>query len=446
MAITDGFTTDGSPSLLIGQQGRWRNRRSPAIRTLAAAGIRAGDVVVCSPTSRAAVARPGCRRPLPVPAVPELSRDPMRDRLQVTLGASYTLARELGGGGMSRVYVAREEALGRDVVVKVLAPELAEGLSAERFAREIRLAAALQDPHIVPVLAAGVTGEGLPYYTMPFVRGQSLRARLAAGPVPPAEAVAVLRAVAEALEYAHAQGVVHRDVKPENVLLSGRTAVVTDFGIAKALQASRSQAPGGPGAAGGGTLTQLGTSLGTPAYMAPEQAVGDAVDARADLYAWGVVAYELLAGRHPFAGKTSSQQLIAAHLAEAPAPLATAAPGVPAPLAALVMRTLAKDPADRPSSATDVLAALDAAASAPGDAHSGAQPARPPRRRARRWAARALGAAGVLAAALWGCARSASARSAPCSPPAPCGPTTPSSWPTSPRPATAPSAGPSRRA
>jgi serine/threonine-protein kinase len=156
---------------------------------------------------------------------------------------------------------------------------------------------------------------------MPYVRGESLRARLTAGAVPQAEAVAVLRAVAEALEYAHAQGVVHRDIKPENVLLSGRTAVVTDFGIAKALQASRTQAPGGPADVAGG-LTQLGTSLGTPAYMAPEQAAADpATDHRADLYAWGVVAYELLAGRHPFAGRTSPQQLMAAHFGEVPAPL-----------------------------------------------------------------------------------------------------------------------------
>jgi serine/threonine-protein kinase len=293
----------------------------------------------------------------------------------VTLGDGYTLGRELGGGGMSRVFVAREEALGRDVVVKVLAPALAEGLSAERFAREIRLAAGLQEPHIVPVLAAGVTAEGLPWYSMPYVRGESLRARLAVGAVPQAEAIAVLRAVAEALEYAHAQGVVHRDIKPENVLLSGRTAVVTDFGIAKALQASRTQAPGGPAGAADG-LTQLGTSLGTPAYMAPEQAAGDpATDHRADLYAWGVVAYELLAGRHPFAGKTSPQQLMAAHFTEVPAPLPT--PPVPAGLAALVTRCLAKDPNERPASAGAVLAALDdmpgpAAPTAGGASASGA--------------------------------------------------------------------------
>jgi serine/threonine-protein kinase len=175
----------------------------------------------------------------------------LRDQLQASLGAAYTLERELGGGGMSRVFVAREEALAREVVVKVLAPELAAGLSAERFAREIKLAAALQDPHIVPVHTAGVTTEGLPYYTMPFVRGESLRTRLARGPVALGEATVILRDVAAALEYAHERGIVHRDIKPENVLLSGRTAVVTDFGIAKALAASKTQAPDGCRAARG---------------------------------------------------------------------------------------------------------------------------------------------------------------------------------------------------
>jgi serine/threonine-protein kinase len=282
--------------------------------------------------------------------------DHLRDQLQTSLGTAYTLGRELGHGGMSRVFVAREEALGRDVVVKVLAPELAAGLSAERFAREIKLAAALQEPHIVPVHAASVTSHGLPYYTMPYVRGESLRARLARGPVPLGEAAAILRDVATALEYAHAHGLVHRDIKPENVLLSGRTAVVTDFGIAKALAASTTQAPDAPAI---GTLTQVGTSLGTPAYMAPEQAAGDpATDHRADLYAWGVMAYELLAGRHPFAEHTSPHALMSAHFSETPVPLPES---IPRSLAALVARCLAKDPARRPASTNELLATLDAA-------------------------------------------------------------------------------------
>src|SRR5690348_1670825 len=198
---------------------------------------------------------------------------------------------------MSRVFVADETALRRKVVVKLLSPELAQGISVERFEREIQTAAALQQANIVPVLATGESG-GLPYYTMPFVEGESLRRRLAQGPLPISDVLRIMGDVARALQYAHDRGIVHRDIKPDNVLLSGGTAVVTDFGIAKALSASRT----GPG---GATLTQLGTSIGTPAYMAPEQAAGDPnVDHRADLYALGCMAYELLAGTPPFHGRT----------------------------------------------------------------------------------------------------------------------------------------------
>ncbi len=280
-----------------------------------------------------------------------------------TLGDAYRIERELGGGGMSRVFVATEVALNRRVVVKVLGRALAEGLSAERFAREIALAAALQDPHIVPVHATGTTGEGLPFFTMPFVEGESLRARMQQGSVPLEEALRILRDIAEALEYAHARGIVHRDIKPENVLLSGRSAVVADFGIAKALTAARTHTAEQPV---GGTLTSVGMSLGTPAYMAPEQAVGDATDHRADLYAWGMVAYELLAGAHPFASRTSAAQLVAAQLSELPKPLDEVRPGLPPALGALIMRCLAKAPAERPADADAVLAALGGATSALG--------------------------------------------------------------------------------
>ena len=284
----------------------------------------------------------------------------LRERIQSALGSHYTIERELGGGGMSRVFVAEEVRFGRKVVIKVLTHELAQGLSAERFEREIKLAAQLQQANIVPVLGAGEIASGddaddrtpLPYYTMPFVDGESLRARLATGPIPFGKSVAILRDVARALAYAHSHGVAHRDIKPENVLLSGGAAVVTDFGIAKALSASKTQAPGG-------TLTVVGTSLGTPAYMAPEQAVGDHVDERADIYSWGVLAYELLAGAHPFAGKTTAQQLIAAHIAEQPRSLKEVDPGMSPLLADLVARCLDKDPGKRPQSASEILQVLE---------------------------------------------------------------------------------------
>jgi Tol biopolymer transport system component/tRNA A-37 threonylcarbamoyl transferase component Bud32 len=289
------------------------------------------------------------------------------DQLQTALGGTYHLERELGGGGMSRVFVADEQALGRKVVIKVLKPELVEGLSVERFKREVRLAARLQHPHIVPLLAAGGLADGLLYYAMPFVEGESLRAKLEReGALPVAEVLRFNRDLAGALAYAHRAGVVHRDVKPENILLSGGGAVITDFGIAKAIHALREEsADGDPRRSS--TLTAAGTSLGTPAYMAPEQAAGDAVDHRADLYSLGVVAYEMLAGRPPFDGR-NARQLLAAHATEAAEPIERRRPTVPAGLAALVMQLLVKAPADRPQTADDVLRAIDTIASARSDA------------------------------------------------------------------------------
>ncbi len=311
------------------------------------------------------------------------------ERLISALADRYRFERELGGGGMSRVWLATETALDRQVVVKVIASELTEGLSAERFTREVRLAARLQQANIVPVLHAG-TAEGLPYYTMPYVRGESLRARLAGEtPLSVAECVSILRDVARALAYAHGEGIVHRDIKPENVLLSHGAAMVTDFGIAKALTASRTQ-DGGAAA----TLTQAGGTIGTPAYMAPEQAVGDTVDHRADLYAWGVLAYELLSGAHPFGRHTTPQQLITAHLTEPPAPLTGKNPNLTPALAALVLQCLEKDPARRPASAAAVLIALDTAATPVPSRETPA--ARGPRRRM----TSVLVAAGLIVAAI----------------------------------------------
>jgi serine/threonine protein kinase len=275
-----------------------------------------------------------------------------REQVQRALGDAHLLERELGGGGMSRVFLAHERALGRKVVVKVLLPELAAGVNVERFRREIQLAAQLQHPHIVPLLSAG-EAEGLPYFIMPFVSGESLRTRISRqGEFPVPETLRILRDVISALGYAHSHGVIHRDVKPENVLLSGGVAVVTDFGVAKAVTASADSA----GASG---LTSLGVALGTPAYMAPEQATASPhTDHRADIYALGVVAYEMLTGFPPFSGR-SAQAMLAAHVVEDPEPLERRRPSVPPVLASLVKGCLAKRPAERPQSAAELMHVLD---------------------------------------------------------------------------------------
>jgi serine/threonine-protein kinase len=275
----------------------------------------------------------------------------LRQQLQSSLGNVYSIERELGGGGMSRTYVANEAALARKVVVKILSPELAAGVSVERFKREIQLAATLQHPHVVPVLATGDAG-GLPWFTMPYVEGESLRARLGKGPLRIAEATAILKDVARALEFAHAHGVVHRDIKPDNVLLAGSSATVTDFGIAKAISAARDGERAGP-------LTMTGTSIGTPMYMAPEQAAGDPnVDQRSDIYSFGILAYELLTGRTPFDG-SSPVKLMQAHFNERPRDVREARADTPAALADLVARCLEKKPDDRPQTAADVVRVLE---------------------------------------------------------------------------------------
>ena len=275
--------------------------------------------------------------------------------LQAHFGNTYALERELGGGGMSRVFVARDERLDRRVVIKLLPPSVTATISAERFKREIMLAAGLQHPNIVPVLSAGEFG-ALPYFIMPFIDGESLRARMMRGPLSVRETVTILKDVVRALAFAHGRGIIHRDIKPDNVLLAAGAAVVTDFGVAKALSASRQQmgvktpSP---------TMTGVGTSLGTPAYMAPEQAAADpSTDHRADLYALGIVAYEMLTGAPPFHGR-SPQALLAAQLSEKPALLTSRRYDVSGPLSTLIMQCLEKEPAKRPKNATEILRALD---------------------------------------------------------------------------------------
>jgi tetratricopeptide (TPR) repeat protein len=274
------------------------------------------------------------------------------ERLQAAVGDGFRIERELGGGGMSRVFLADETRLGRRVVIKLLPPEAAEGIPADRFEREVKLAASLQHPHVVPVLSAGVS-DGLLYYVMPYIDGESLAARLArVGALPVGEAVRIIRDVADALAYAHGRGVVHRDIKPDNIMLAGRHALVTDFGVAKAVSASANRTAG---------LTTSGVTIGTPTYMAPEQAAADPnLDHRADIYSLGVVAYEMLSGRPPFMAPTA-QGMLAAHVTQTPDPVNAHRPAIPADIAQIVMRCLEKHPADRWQTAAELGEKLDIA-------------------------------------------------------------------------------------
>ena len=292
-------------------------------------------------------------------------------QLDAALAGRYRVEREIGAGGMATVFLALDEKHHRQVAVKVLRGELAANVGAERFLREIEIAASLHHPHILPLYDSGGS-DGALWYVMPFVDGQSLRDRLSkGGALPIDEAVRIVREVADALQYSHQHGEVHRDIKPENILLASGHALVTDFGIAKAVS----------DAATSSSLTGTGISLGTPSYMAPEQAMADPnVDHRADLYALGVVAYELLAGFPPFQG-SSAQQIIAAHLTKKPEPLSTHRASVPQALDAVVMRALEKSPADRWQSAGEMIRALDASAAQPtGGGTAASLAARSPRR------------------------------------------------------------------
>ena len=272
--------------------------------------------------------------------------DPQR-RLTEALADRYRVEHVLGAGGMATVYLARDVRHDRDVAIKVLHPELGAALGGERFLSEIRTTARLQHPHILPLLDSG-DAEGLLYYAMPLVTGETLRARLdREKQLPIDDAVLIAREVADALGYAHALGVIHRDIKPENILLQGGHALVADFGIALAVQS-----------AGGARMTQTGLSLGTPQYMSPEQAMGErAIDARSDIYALGAVTYEMLTGDAPFTGATV-QSIVAKVLTEKPTAPTAVRDTVPMHVEAAVLRALAKLPADRFSSAADFIRAL----------------------------------------------------------------------------------------
>ena len=268
-------------------------------------------------------------------------------RLQSALADRYRLDREAGAGGMATVYLAQDIRHGRPVAVKVLRPELAAVIGAERFLAEIKLTANLQHPHILPLFDSG-EADGYLFYVMPYVEGETLRDRLTREKqLPVADAIRITTEVASALDYAHRHGVIHRDIKPENILLHDGQALVADFGIA--LAASK---------AGGSRMTETGMSLGTPHYMSPEQAMGEReITARSDVYALGAVLYEMLSGDPPFTGSTA-QAVVARVVTESPRSLTTQRHTIPRNIEAAVMTALEKLPADRFATAAEFAEAL----------------------------------------------------------------------------------------
>src|SRR6184192_825663 len=271
-------------------------------------------------------------------------------RLQTALADRYTIERELGRGGMATVYLAQDRKHHRQVAIKVLKPELAAALGPERFLREIDTAARLNHPHILPLHDSG-EAEELLFHVMPYVEGESLRDRLSRETqLPLGDALQIAREVADALSYAHSHDVVHRDIKPENILFEAGHAVVTDFGIARAITA-----------AGGEKLTGTGIAVGTPAYMSPEQAASAPVDERSDIYSLGCVLYEMLAGEPPFTGP-SAESIVRQHLAAAPPRVSAMRAAVPPAIEEGIVRALAKTPADRFATAAEFAGALAAPA------------------------------------------------------------------------------------
>ena len=303
------------------------------------------------------------------------------EELQAALGGAYTIERELGRGGMATVYLARDTKHQRAVALKVLLPDLAASLGPERFRREITTAAQLQHPHILGVFDSGETADGQLWFTMPYVEGETLRARLAREhQLPISDALRITREIADALDYAHDANVIHRDIKPENILLTKRgDALLADFGIARALSDGASLT--GEQRAG---LTMTGLSVGTPQYMSPEQASGErGLDARSDVYALGAVCYEMLTGEPPFSAPTQ-QAVIAKMMSTDASSVRVLRPGVSEPLAQVLQRALARVPGDRWRSAGEFGAALDAAErAAPGVTAAAPAPARRTRQMSR---------------------------------------------------------------
>jgi serine/threonine-protein kinase len=277
----------------------------------------------------------------------------LRAALSLALGAGYLIDRELDGAGFARVFVAHEEAHSRDVAIKVLSPELSRLLSPQRFETEMRLGQWLQEAHTLPVFGTGHTATGQLYYTMPFVRGETLRQRIEQGPVGFDESVGVLRDVARSMAYAHGMGCLHRNIKPENILVANARGVVVDFCLSAAVLASR-LLPAED------MQTAEGTVHGTPGYMSPEQMRGDpATDFRADIYAWGVMAYELLLDIDQVEHLAELEQITAADLSEVPPLMLYKRHGVPEQLAQLVMRCLDEDPSARPANAGELVTVLE---------------------------------------------------------------------------------------
>src|SRR5574337_851576 len=268
-------------------------------------------------------------------------------RLSAALSDRYRIERELGQGGMATVYLAEDLRHTRKVAIKVLKPELAAVIGADRFVREIRTIAGLQHPHILGLIDSGEV-DGTAYYVMPYVEGESLRERLVREKqLPIGDAVRIASEVASALDYAHRHGVIHRDIKPENILLHDGSALVADFGIALAV--SRSD--------GSTRMTETGMSLGTPQYMSPEQAMGEReISARSDIYALGAVTYEMLTGEPPFSGPTA-QSIVAKVITEEPRPLTPRRRTIPLHVEAAVLTALEKLPADRFATAAEFVTA-----------------------------------------------------------------------------------------